>query len=410
MPLGDHGIEIVEIPDIKSPDGVRVFSDGVGTISWEALYTMWDVLPRKKAAPTAAQVRIQGSKGMLAVDPSLTGSVVCIRPSMKKFESSDTANLEICDTASRPIPLVLNRQMVKILEDMGLDDSWFFKMQDIELARIRQVTASAYNVARFLKQQDVGESIHLHKLFRQTANMGCDYREDPFLCSVVEAVVLRELRLLKHKARIPIRKGVTLYGIVDETGFLREDEVYVTYDTMEGRFAPPPSAGTVLVTRSPALHPGDIQLARQTIPPPGHLLLEHSNVIIFSRKGDRDLPSQLSGGDLDGDIYNVIWDPQAVPKCHFAPADYPRVPPRNLPREVTKDDMAEFFVDFMKQDNLGVIATRHMILADQKDDGTLDMDCLKLAALHSTAVDFSKTGIPVNMWELPKANKHRPDL
>lgn len=371
---------------------------------------MWDVLPRKKAAPTAAQVRIQGSKGMLAVDPSLTGSVLCIRPSMKKFESNDTANLEICDTASRPIPLVLNRQMVKILEDMGLDHSWFFEMQETELARIRQVTANAYNVARFLKQQDVGESIRLHKLFQQTANMGCEYREDPFLCSVVEAVVLRELRLLKHKARIPIRKGVTLYGIVDETGFLREGEVYVTFDTMEGRFAPPPSAGPLLVTRSPALHPGDIQVAHQAIPPPGHLLLEHSNVIIFSRKGNRDLPSQLSGGDLDGDIYNVIWDPQAVPKRRFAPADYPRVPPRNLPREVTKDDMAEFFVDFMKQDNLGVIATRHMILADQRDDGTLDLDCLKLAALHSTAVDFSKTGIPVNMWELPKANKHRPDL
>lgn len=371
---------------------------------------MWDVLPRNKAAPTAAQIRLQGSKGMLALDPSLTGSAVCIRPSMKKFESSDTANLEICDTASRPIPLVLNRQMVKILEDMGVDDRWFFKMQNIELARIRQVTDSAYNVARFLKQQDIGDGIRLHRFFPQAANMGCDYRQDPFLCSVVEAVVLRELRLLKHKARIPIRKGVTLYGIVDETGFLEEGEVYVTYDTMEGRFDPPPSAGRVLVTRSPALHPGDIQIAHQKIPPRGHHLFEQTNVIVFSRKGNRDLPSQLSGGDLDGDIYNVIWDPEAMPKRCFGPADYPRVPPRDLSREVTKGDMAEFFVDFMKQDNLGVIATRHMILADQRDDGTLDKDCLKLAALHSTAVDFSKTGIPVNMWDLPKANKHRPDL
>lgn len=410
MPLDDYNIKVVEIPDVKSPDGQRVFSDGVGTMSCDVAYIMWDALPQKKAAPTAAQVRMRGSKGMLAVDSSLSGSVVCIRPSMKKFESSDTANLEICDTASKPIPLVLNRQMVKILEDMGLGPNWFFEMQNIELSRLREVTADAYNVARFLKQQDVGGAIRLHRLFRQAENMGIDYRKDSFLCSVVEALVLRELRLLKHKARIPIRKGVTLFGIMDETGFLEENQVYITYDTMEGRFDPPPGAGPLLVTRSPALHPGDIQFPHHVIPPVGHPLREHSNVIIFSRNGTRDLPSQLSGGDLDGDIYNIIWDPQTLPSLTFQPADYPRVPPRDLPREVTREDMAQFFVDFMKQDILGVIATRHMILADQVGEGTLNSNCLKLAELHSTAVDFSKTGIPVNLWDLPKANKYRPDL
>lgn len=410
IPLDEHNIKIVEIPDVKSPDGQRVFSDGVATMSWDVVYTMWDVLPQKKASPTAAQVRMRGSKGMIAVDPSLTGSVVCIRPSMKKFESNDTANLEICDTASKPIPLVLNRQMVKILEDMGLDHGWFFKMQNIELTRLREVTANAYNVAVFLKQQDVGESIKLHRLFRQAERMGIDYRKDGFLCSVVEAVVLRELRLLKHKARIPIRKGITLFGIMDETGFLEENQVYITYDTMEGRFEQPPGAGPLLVTRSPALHPGDIQLPHHVIPPAGHPLQAQCNVIVFSSKGNRDLPSQLSGGDLDGDIYNIIWDSQAWPHNVFVAADYPRVPPRNLRREVTREDMADFFVDFMRQDNLGVIATRHMILADQMEEGTLHPDCLKLAGLHSTAVDFSKTGIPVDMRDLPRANKFRPDL
>lgn len=408
--MDDHNITVKEIPDVTSADGQRVFSDGVGTLSWAVAYNIWDVLPQKKAAPTAAQIRFRGSKGMLAVDPSLEGSVVCIRPSMKKFESNDTANLEICDTASKPIPLVLNRQMIKILEDMRVHPGWFLKMQNLELTRLREVTASASNVARFLKQQDVGESIRLHRLFRQAEKMGLDYRRDSFLCAVVEAAVLRELRLLKHKARIPIRKGVTLFGIMDETGFLQENEVYVTYDSMEGRFDPPPGAGRVVVTRSPALHPGDIQSPRHVIPPPGHPLRMHTNVIVFSRYGTRDLPSQLSGGDLDGDIYNVIWDPAGMPEAVFSPADYPRVPPRNLDREVTKDDMADFFVDFMVQDNLGVIATRHMILADQNESGTLHEDCLRLAGLHSTAVDFSKTGIPVDFMELPRSNKYRPDL
>lgn len=379
-------------------------------MSWNVAYYIWDVLPQKKASPTAAQFRMKGIKGMVAVDPTLGGSVVCIRPSMKKFESEDAANLEICDTASRPIPLVLNRQMIKILEDMGVDCNWFFDMQNIELSRLREVTANAYNVSAFLKKQDVGECIGFYRLFRQAENMALDYRKDRFLCSIVEAMLLRELRLLKHKARIPIRRGVTLFGIMDETSFLKEGQVFVTYDSMEGRFEPPPGEGPLLVTRSPALHPGDIQLPYHAVPPAGHALREHSNVIVFSRHGARDLPSQLSGGDLDGDIFNVIWDTTALPRSVFKAADYPRVAPLEFPRKVTREDMAEFFVTFMKQDNLGVIATRHMIMADQKDEGTLHEDCLKLAELHSTAVDFSKTGIPVDLRALPKTNKYRPDL
>lgn len=184
----------------------------------------------------------------------------------------------------------------------------------------------------------------------------------------------------------------------------------MTYEPIEGRHAPPPNAGMVLVTRSPALHDGDIQFAQNVIPPDNHPLAELTNSIVFSSKGYRDLPSQLSGGDLDGDIFNVIWDTDAYPVRTFAPADYPRVSPVDIGRPVERDDMAQFFLDFMKTDHLGVIATRHMIMADQEAEGTSHPVCRKLAQLHSTAVDFSKTGIPVQMSEIPKGKPFRPDL
>jgi hypothetical protein len=109
------------------------------------------------------------------------------------------------------------------------------------------------------------------------------------------------------------------------------------------------------------------------LPPLGHPLRSLRNCIVFSQKGKRDLPSQLSGGDLDGDIYNVIWDCEAVDRVDriFAPAEYPRVKPKTVNREVTREDMTEFFVEFMKTDKLGMIAVRHMILADQMDAGTV---------------------------------------
>lgn len=64
---------------------------------------------------------------------------------------------------------------------------------------------------------------------------------------------------------------------------------------------------------------------------------------------------------------------------------------------VTEQDIQSFFVQFMKSDNLGIIATRHLALADQSDAMALDPRCLRLAQLHSTAVDFQKTGVPASL-------------
>ncbi|KAH6851365.1 RNA dependent RNA polymerase-domain-containing protein [Chaetomium sp. MPI-CAGE-AT-0009] len=406
--LDQHLVKVVEIPDVERNN--ECFSDGVGTLSQNVAELVYNVIPPSKGFPTCFQIRWAGAKGMLAVDPSLEGNVICIRPSMNKFESNDR-QLEICDMASKPMPMVLNRQLIKILEDMGAPNKWFLDLQSKELQRLRGISSTVYNTASFLRAQKIGESIQLHKFLRQTELMGLDYRRDNFLRGAVEAILLRELRLLKHKARIPVRNGMTLFGIMDETGFLKEGEVYVTFDTEDDRHSHPPGPGRVLVTRSPALHPGDVQAAINTIPPDGHPLVQLRNCLVFSKWGERSPSNELSGGDLDGDVFHIIWDSAVVDVVTtFQPADYPRVQPLELTRPVTSADMAAFFVDFMRTDHLGVIATRHMILADQKEDGTLDQDCIKLAELHSSAVDFSKSGRAVELSQLPRSTKWRPDF
>ncbi|KAK7429551.1 hypothetical protein QQZ08_003930 [Neonectria magnoliae] len=413
--LTECGIKIRQIPDVKSADGSRVFSDGVGTISMEALYEIWPRLSVQSGLPTCLQIRLGGYKGMLSLDARLDGKVICLRKeSMMKFPSNDLIELGICDTSSKPLRLFLNRQMIKILEDMGTKDEWFLSMQKRALDVFRAVTANATNTGAFLQRQSSGLNMGFPKLVTQLDKMGIDYRRDAFMKSAVDHMVLRELRLLKHKARIPIDQGVTLFGVMDETGFLEENQVYVTYDRTwnrsEQRMDTSLKDGWVIVTRSPALHPGDVRVAQMVTPPNGHPLLALQNCIVFSQKGSRDLPSQLSGGDLDGDLYHVIWDQDAIPTIMFSPADYPRVTPAALSRDVTPDDITDFFIDFMKTDLLGVIATRHVILADAKDEGTLDLDCVVLANMHSIAVDFSKTGIPVSFSELPRPPRFRPDF
>ncbi|CAI4220129.1 unnamed protein product [Parascedosporium putredinis] len=374
--LADHGITQSYMPDVKSPDGVRVFSDGVGTISLEAARAIWDVLPSQANRATCFQIRWAGAKGMLSLDTRLTGRQFRIRKeSMEKFEGTDSADLEICDMSSKPMRFFLNQQIIKILEDLHVDESWFLRLQKQELDSLKRITETTEGTAAFLHAHDVGSEADLPKFLKRLHKRKIDYRTDPFLRSLVESVVLRELRLLKHKARIPVRKGVTLFGVMDETGYLEPDEVYVTFDqTSQGNIPNPIENtlkdGVVLVTRSPALHPGDIQVALQKTPPKGHPLRALRNCIIFSQKGDRDLPSKLSGGDLDGDIYNIIWDP-----------------------EVTE------------------VKRLHLIIADKKNEGTMDSDCLKLAELHSSAVDFSKTGAAVDVSLMPNYKaRFRPDF
>ncbi|KAJ5693424.1 hypothetical protein N7462_002847 [Penicillium macrosclerotiorum] len=405
-------MKIDYIPDIVSPDHQRVFSDGIGAVSQEVIQAIWESLPPSKGSPTCAQVRLGGAKGMLALNSRLApGSVINLRPSMVKFPSDDLRVLEICDVGSKPIPLVLNRQIIKIMEDMKVPERWFFHLQEIQLTDLRKITSTVENTVKYVKRQSISQSLRLHKLFHYFNALGIDYRKENFLRSVIEILVLRELRLLKHKARILVPKGVTLFGIIDETGFLKEDEVFVTYEATRDQVEPPPGPGRVLVTRSPALFDGDIQIAYNTIPPHDHPLSKHRNCIIFSQRGSRDLPSKLSGGDLDGDIFHIIWDPECTPAATYLPADYPRVEPIDIGRLVDGEDMMEFFVNFMETDRLGMIATRHMIMADQSEGGTSHRQCKLLAQLHSRAVDFSKTGIPVRMEELPRTvTRFRPDF
>jgi RNA-dependent RNA polymerase len=63
--------------------------------------------------------------------------------------------------------------------------------------------------------------------------------------------------------------------------------------------------GPVLASRSPSVHPGDVQMFEcVNIQELNHL----SNVVVFSSKGIRPDASKMSCGDLDGDVYLVIWD------------------------------------------------------------------------------------------------------
>lgn len=318
--------------------------------------------------------------------------------------------LEICGAAFKPLPMVLNRQFIKLFEDLGVPNGVFMTLQETAVEDLRHRASNNTNAASFLEQTECTKATKMPGLLSHLEHLGLDYRQDAFLYKIVEMLIVTKLREIKYRGRIPVESGVTLYGIMDETGELREGEIFVVTEASPAGGRKVLEKDHIVVTRSPALHPGDIQIVNAVSVRLDSPLQQLSNVVVFSQHGTRDLPSQLSGGDLDGDLYNIIYDPGLIPKEAYQPAEYPRISAQALDRNVTSKDMSDFFVTFMQNDQLGMISNRHMQLADQRELGAFDGDCKTLAGLASTAVDFSKTGVPVDMTKLPRYDRLRPDF
>lgn len=165
--------------------------------------------------------------------------------------------------------------------------------------------------------------------------------------------------------------------------------------------------GVCIVGRAPALHPGDMRVVRAVNKPALRYL---HNVLVFPSCGDQDIPSMCSGGDLDGDDYTIIWDPDLLPvkgKRYIRPMSYEGVKPK-VAHTITMKQIIDFVIDFMRNDQLGQIANLHLAYAHDdpgkgseakysKSNRGFSKKCLVLAALHSCAVDFAKTGVPASI-------------
>ncbi|PSN62624.1 rna-dependent rna polymeras-like protein [Corynespora cassiicola Philippines] len=404
-----------KMPDIERNG--HCFSDGCGTISKDLLSKVWKVLPleRREQKPVVLQIRYRGAKGVVSLDSTLKGEQLHIRNSMVKYNAREIwRDLELCGAAYRPLDLYLNHQFIKILEDLDIPQKNFLAVQNDALKSLQMIIMHPINAASFLDFSKSGTSARVPILFTLMHEIGLSFQADKFLTDLVEIAAMASLRDMKYRARIPVEKGFLLYGIMDESNELKEGEVYVAtrrQDT-KGKWQRSHLVGSrVVVTRAPALHPGDVQIVKAVDVSENSPLRSLYNCIVFSQQGARDLPSQLGGGDLDGDLFHVIFDERLIPSYTMAPSEYEPAPAQDLGRPAERDDIIEFFIDYMNSDRLGQISNKHKIRADVLSEGTKHSDCIRLAKLASDAVDFSKSGIPVDMRLAPTSNDQiRPDF
>ncbi len=100
----------------------------------------------------------------------------------------------------------------------------------------------------------------------------------------------------------------------------------------------------------------------------------------------------ISGGDLDGDRYTVIWDKSLFPEHDFKPMKFTK-PQVAAELNVYPDAHINFFVKYMATDSLGQIANAWLSHAESDiQKGAASDECKQLAELFSLAVDYPKTG------------------
>lgn len=404
-----NGVTVKRIDDIERNG--HCFTDGVGKISmFLAQMTAQEMGLSSFASdcPSVYQFRLGGCKGVLAVDPNLKGQVIEVRPSQEKFPA-DYKGLEIC-RVSKFSTAYLNQQIVLVLSALGVPDEVFLSKLRSMLSNLeRAMTEETMALGLLQKNIDLNQS---------TVEIACMILEgfmatkDPFVITCLRLWRAWCTKYLKEKAKISVEQGAFVMGCVDETGTLKGHSNFVPASDLtrdetslpeiflqvpdpdrKGKFII--VQGVCTLARNPSLHPGDIRVVKAVDVPELHHL---RNCVVLPQTGHRDIPSMCSGGDLDGDDYLVMWDATLLPsEWNHAPMDYSAPPPVLSAGPVTVDAMTSFFVQHMKNDNLGRIATAHRYWADRCEEGVKDPKCVRLAALHSKAVDYAKTGVPAEM-------------
>ncbi len=336
--------------DILSPIK-EVMNDGIGRMSRSVAKKIRDALGLTDI-PSAIQGRMGSAKGMWLMDVADSGDVDWIEtyPSQRKWDC-DWADphhrtLEVRSVASELKPAGLNLQFLPVLEDRAKD-------------RVRMRHAIGNRLTNDLEKQFETQKTALKRplQFRQWVNENSNSRSDrvrhgraPFLAGLPDSkgevlsfllnsgfdptlnkyaqelaweLQKQKCDILKTKLNIKVGRSAYIYMVIDFWGVLEEDEVHVGFSS-KFRVESDDVSYTlladcdVLVARSPAHFVSDVQKVRAVFKPELHAL---KDVIVFSAKGDIPLAKKLSGGDYDGDMAWVCWDPDLVE--NFVNAELP---------------------------------------------------------------------------------------
>ena len=392
------------LKDKKEKNIKYIFSDGVGKISYDLAEKITRMLKLKDGVPSCFQGRFLGCKGVWTTIFDDFNSNIYIRPSQNKFfvkpKRSDNC-FELCDY-SRYIQAYLNRQIILLLNSLGINNDVFIK-------KLERYEKNLQNEKFVLSLVHYSE---WSTLFQSMYNYGINKENDRLVKALVESNMNILYNDIKNKARIYIEDSAYVMGIMDEFNILEYGQAFLRIKRKNKDLILNQKCS---IAKCPCLHPGDIRILDFKKYIPGdkstekyQIFEKYENVLIFPSKGKRPHPNECSGSDLDGDYYFVFYDKELIPKESnlIEPMNYIFDYKSLEKKTITINDIIEYFAEYINLNNLGIIGDAHLALADQDTMGAMGQIPMKLAELFSQAVDAPKTGLKIELTDDEQAKKY----
>ncbi|KAI1127629.1 hypothetical protein F5Y10DRAFT_190645 [Nemania abortiva] len=426
--------------DIESPTG-KVMNDGIARMSTALARQIRDVMGLDDI-PAGYQGRFGCAKGFWIRDPEDMSDEIWIEtyPSQRKwecdYEEEDHRTFEVRNASKELKSASLNLQLLPILEDRAINTLAMKEqvgkfMRDSLLSDMESQKEAMKDPAHFKlwvhenaapqRRQDrvrlgrvpwsCGLPISREDQMELLLSQGFDPTKLEFLRRIAFNLRKDKCEELQTRLNVKVGRSTYAYMVVDFNGVLAEDEVHLGFsskftDEQSGFSETFLHGMDVLVARTPAHYPSDIQRVKAVFKPE---LGSLKDVIIFPTKGDIPLADKLSGGDYDGDIAWVCWEPSIV--NNFANAPLPNIPDlfgsgvlskvsssyEHLAQSIKLRDVTTEFIDrafrFNMEPSLLGTCTNYKEKLCYSRNSVRDEHAIFMSTLISNLVDRAKQGI-----------------
>ncbi|PWO26827.1 RNA-directed RNA polymerase 2 [Pyrenophora tritici-repentis] len=338
------------------PDGT-VMDDGCSIISVGAALIIWQLYKKATGTtgplPSIFQGRIAGAKGVWIIsaesytkDPEHLKPWIMINASQWKFNPPEDALLdhehhrtfELSNYSSSPTPSELHISFIPILVDrkvpLTVIDSLMKDSLEAERTKLLDLLPDPVKMYDWVHRNgtktqsgndvpwQAAMPVSLEEKVKLLLESGFSPAKFQPLAQSLQRFIQAKQILQESKLRVPLAKSTFLFGIVDPFEVLEPGQIQVQFsssfadDTTDEKYLGLRDM-EVLVARQPACRRSDIQKVRTVIRPElSHLV----DVVVFPSRGRYPLAGKLQGGDYDGDIFWICWEPQLVLPFLNAPA------------------------------------------------------------------------------------------
>ena len=416
------------IEDDKTNDEMYEFTDGVGMMRIKAAEEISRSLELEYTS-FIFQIRCGCFKGVLVAfedeifDKCLnkqnlekgtrkSAIKVIFRKSQKKFEVKEKEimlNIVSWVNTVESLPTAsLNSEFIMILD--GLDKNGSLGIRDYIVSlfknSLQDIIESTDDPMKAYSKLFFGSDISEFSIKYSSLLLACEGKLSETLDANTHKIIKNQIlkqhlvpTICERKYNISVENSFYLMGIIDETGTLKEDEVFVSYRDSNGGIQYLDNVN-VVVSKTPCYCLSEMRVVKtKNVPQMNHLV----NCIAFSKNGNRPLPNCLSGGDLDGDQYFVSFNQILCRFQNEAPIEYPK--DSSKPKTMVKNgNMRDIIIEtvldaILGKKNAGIWHYYLTCLYDQ-DRSKMSEKCY-----IEGAIEFNKFIDGIECREAPRTQK-----